>query len=170
MSRYASIIKDDVVNGEGVCTSFWVQGCPLQCIGCHNQDLWDFNGGIEYTDHTRWEIIKLISANDIVRNFSILGGEPLATQNVPMVWEVVTTIRHAYPNIKIFLWTGFTFEQIIETKYYGAVKEILDAVDVLIDGPYIEELRDLSLKFRGSSNQRVWIKKDGEWIDGKHNC
>ena len=107
--RYNKIIENDVTNGEGVCVSFWVQGCPHHCPGCFNPETWDFDNGELYTPHTKWEIIKAINANGIIRNFSILGGEPLAPQNLPMTEEVVTAVRAAYPDIKIFLWTGYKF-------------------------------------------------------------
>ena len=86
MSRYNTIIPNDVANGEGICVSFFVQGCPHHCPGCFNPETWDFIGGQEYTSHTKWEIIKAINANGIVRNFSVLGGEPLAPQNIFMDW------------------------------------------------------------------------------------
>ena len=108
MSRYNAIIPNDVVNGRGVCVSFFVQGCPHCCPGCFNEETWDFHGGQPYTPEVKWNIIKAISANDITRNFSVLGGEPLAPQNIDMVWEVIDAVRHAYPHIEITLWTGYT--------------------------------------------------------------
>lgn len=158
--RYAGLDKNDFVNGEGVCVSFWTQGCPFHCKGCHNPETWDFNGGIEYTNDVKWDIIKAISANGIIRNFSILGGEPLAPQNLPLTDEIVTAVRAAYPHIKIYLWTGYKLENLIkDPNYYN----ILDCIDTLIDGQYQDDLRDLSLKFRGSSNQRVWVQENNEW-------
>ena len=103
MSRYSAIIPNDVVNGRGVCVSFFVQGCPHHCPGCFNEETWDFHGGIPYTPEVKWEIIKAISANNITRNFSVLGGEPLAPQNIDMTWEVIDAVRHAYPHIEITL-------------------------------------------------------------------
>ena len=187
MSRYAFIDGNDIVNGEGVCVSFWVQGCPHHCEGCFNPETWDFHEGEPYTDHTKWEIIELISKNGIRRNFSVLGGEPMAIQNLPMTAEVVHAIRNAYPDIKIYLWTGYTLNQLNEMrdpdiKIYlwtgytlnqlnemrdPDVAQILDDIDVLIDGPFREDLKDLSLKLRGSSNQLVRRKGLFGWkIDG----
>lgn len=163
MSRYNTIIPNDVVNGEGVCTSFFVQGCPHHCSGCFNEETWDFYGGQEYTPHTKWKIVKMLSANGVQRNFSILGGEPLALQNLPMTFEVISTVRAAYPHIKIFLWTGYTLEQLMETNK-GIIREILNLIDILIDGPFIEEQKDLSLRLRGSKNQKIWIRNGEEWI------
>lgn len=160
--KYAQIIENDVVNGEGFCVSFWVQGCPHRCPGCFNKETWDFNGGIEYSSDIKWDIIKLISANGIQRNFSILGGEPLAPQNLPMSAEIIDAVRHAYPNIKIFLWTGYIFEDLIREES-KLVQQILNDVDVIIDGPFIEEKKDLSLLLRGSTNQHIRIKMDNKW-------
>ena len=157
--RYAAIIKDDVVNGEGVCTSFFIQGCPHHCKGCFNQDTWDFEGGLPYGPSVKWEIIRSIGANGFNRGFSVLGGEPMAPQNTRMVLDVLNAVRAAYPNITIYLWTGYTMEELNDPIH----QEILVKIDCLIDGQYIDELRDLSLKMRGSINQRIWRKKNGRW-------
>ena len=162
MSRYNAIIPNDVVNGEGVCVSFFVQGCPHKCKGCFNPETWDFKGGEPYTDHTKWEIIEAIGANGIQRNFSVLGGEPLAPQNLEMTKEVVSAVRQAYPNIKIFLWTGYNHHQL--NTMYDETKDLVSNIDVIIDGPFVEEEKDLSLKLRGSRNQHIWVKnKDDKW-------
>ena len=161
MSRYNAILSNDVVNGQGVCVSFFVQGCPHQCEGCFNPETWDFEGGQPYSDDIKWEIIKLISANGIQRNFSVLGGEPLAPHNLTMVSSLINAVRHAYPHIKIFLWTGYTKEE-LDVKD-ERTKLILDNIDVLIDGPFIEAQKDLSLKLRGSANQHIWNNNNGKW-------
>lgn len=162
MSKYNTIIPNDVVNGEGVCVSFFVQGCPHHCPGCFNEETWDFRGGQEYMESTKWDIIKAIGANGIQRNFSVLGGEPLAPQNQQMTAEVVDAVRHAYPKIKIFLWTGYEFDELIN-HLTDDLKKILLTIDVLIDGPFIEEKKDLSLKLRGSSNQHIRQKINNAW-------
>ena len=162
MSRYNAIISNDVVNGQGVCVSFFVQGCPHCCKGCFNPETWDFDGGQPYTDELKWEIIKLISANGIQRNFSVLGGEPLAPQNLNMISNLINSVRQAYPHIKIFLWTGYYKEELDLSD--ERIHLILDKIDVLIDGPFIEAQKDLSLKLRGSTNQHIWIKENDRWI------
>ena len=162
MSRYNTIIENDVVNGEGVCTSFFVQGCPHHCPGCFNEETWDFHGGQEYMESTKWEIIKSIGANGIQRNFSVLGGEPLAPQNIAMTAEVIDAVRHAYPKIKIFLWTGYLFDDLI-SNLSDKMKQILINIDVLIDGPFVESQKDLSLKLRGSTNQHIYQKINNAW-------
>ena len=161
MSKYNVIIPNDVANGEGVCVSFFVQGCPHHCKGCFNPETWDFNGGTLYTEHTKWEIIEAIGANGLQRNFSILGGEPLASQNLSMTEEVICAVRTAYPKIKIFLWTGYSFEELAALN--EDLFKILDCVDVIIDGQFVEEEKDLDLRLRGSKNQRIWVKEKGVW-------
>lgn len=162
MSRYNTIIPNDIVNGEGICVSFFVQGCPHHCPGCFNEETWDFHGGQKYMDHTKWDIIKAIGANGLQRNFSVLGGEPLAPQNIQMTAEVIDAVRHAYPKITIYLWTGYEFDDLI-LHLTDELKQILQNIDVIIDGPFVENLKDLSLKFRGSSNQHIRVKKDNGW-------
>lgn len=162
MSRYNTIIPNDVVNGRGVCVSFWVQGCPHRCPGCFNEETWEFDGGIKYTSEVKWEIIKLISANDICRNFSVLGGEPLAEQNLEMTAEIIDAVRHAYPHIEITLWTGYTYEDLMYSQS-DILKKILSNTDVLVEGPFIEKYKDLDLRLRGSTNQHIWRNNNGKW-------
>lgn len=150
--KYAGLIKNDIVNGEGVCVSFWTQGCPFKCKGCHNPQTWDFNGGEDLPHDIKGQIVKAISNNNITRNFSILGGEPLCEQNIELVKEILLAVKTAYPHIKIFLWTGYELEDIKDAI-------ILEKVDVLITGPYIEEQRDITLPLRGSYNQKILRKE-----------
>lgn len=149
--KYAGLIKNDIVNGEGVCVSFWTQGCPFKCKGCHNPQTWDFDGGENLPSDYKGQIVKAISDNGITRNFSILGGEPLCEQNIRLVKEILLIVKAAYPHIKIFLWTGYELEDIKDNA-------ILEKVDVLITGPYIEEQRDITLPLRGSHNQKILRK------------
>lgn len=153
--RFAAINKNDFINGEGVCVSLWVQGCPHHCKGCHNPDQWDFNGG-QYKDNDIIveEIINAITANGIQRNFSILGGEPFAPQNIIDVCEIIFKVKQRFPNIKIYVWSGYTLEEL--RKMYSP--KILDNIDVLIDGRFVLEERDITLKLRGSKNQRILYK------------
>ena len=152
--RYNSIIENDVSNGEGFHVSFFVQGCPHHCKGCFNPETWDFHSGKEYTPEVEERIIKAIGANDIQRNFSILGGEPLAIQNLTMVSNLVKKVRETYPTIKIYLWTGYYLEDLDNKN--SDIKKILDNINYLIDGPFIEEEKNLNLRLRGSNNQRLW--------------
>ena len=152
--KYYGLMENDFADGEGVCVSLWVQGCPHHCPGCHNPETWDFNGGKEVPDDIRGEIVKAISANGITRNFSILGGEPLCEQNLDFVLNIITAIRAAYPNIKIYIWSGYTFKELID-KQDERIDKILQQANYLIDGKYDESLRDITLPLRGSSNQEI---------------
>ena len=163
--KYAAIISNDITNGEGVCVSFFVQGCPHHCKGCFNPETWDFDGGYEFNKgYTLNKILKAINANGIERNFNVLGGEPLATQNLELTHMVVEAVRLQYPNIKISLWTGYTMEEIFsESIKNNILADIINKLDLIIDGPFIEEEKDLSLRLRGSRNQHIYKKINGEW-------
>ena len=157
MSRYSKIMKNDIVDGIGICVSLWMQGCHKKCFNCHNPQTWDFNGGYELPSDIRGELIKDISENGIKRNFSILGGEPLCPENLKDIDNIVTGVRMAYPHIKIFIWTGYTLEELYQQNNFHIIN-ILNQIDVLIDGPYIDAQRDITLYLRGSKNQRVLYK------------
>lgn len=171
--RYAQIRKMDVSNGEGIGVSLFVQGCHFHCKNCFNKDTWDFNGGKEWTEKIKKEFLTLINKPYITR-VSILGGEPLANENVNDVLLLIQEIKHQYPDKKIWLWSGCVFETIInpvitddlnpERDYIlNCRKEVLNYLDILVDGRFEEYKKDLTLKFRGSSNQRIIdIKKSLE--------
>lgn len=154
MDRYAGLITNDFANGIGTCVSFWTQGCPHHCPGCQNPETWDFQGGKEVPTDIRGQIIKAICANGITRNFSVLGGEPLCDENLDEVDKIITGVRTAYPQIKIFVWTGYILEELKEKKN-DKINHILSQIDVLIDGPFIQAERDITLELRGSRNQRI---------------
>lgn len=150
--RYAGIKENDIVDGEGVCVSFWVQGCCHRCDGCHNPDTWDVNGGLELPNTYIDDIIKLLSKNGIRRNLSILGGEPCLPSNVSIVSPLLKKVHTEAKFSKIYLWSGYTFEELMGR---DDTRELLQYVDVLIDGKFDLAHRDITLKFRGSPNQRV---------------
>ena len=154
MNKYAGLNTNDFANGKGVCVSFSTQGCPHHCPGCQNPETWDFEGGKDLPTDIRGQITKAICANGITRNFSILGGEPLCPQNIEEVDNIVTSVRAAFPHIKIFLWTGYTLDE-LQKQENKHIINILSHIDVLIDGPYIENERDITLDLRGSKNQRI---------------
>lgn len=157
MIRYAGLLKNDLVDGEGYCVSYWAQGCTHHCPGCHNPETWSFIEGKETTlQEITKEILEAINANGINRNFSILGGEPLTTCgfNLDNTNYIVTAVRQCYPDIKIYLWTGYIWEDLVNNKN-EVLQSILNKIDVLIDGPYIESKRNVALKMRGSENQRL---------------
>lgn len=152
--KYMGFKKNDIANGEGVCVSLWTAGCPHRCPGCHNPQTWDYNNGIEVPKDLKFQIIKAISENDVERNFSVLGGEPFASWNLDFVYEIVSAVRTAYPNIKIYIWSGYTYKELLDINN-PKVKMILDKCDVLIDGPFEESKKELGLKLRGSYNQNI---------------
>lgn len=158
--RYAGMIKNDIAAGEGVNVSFFTQGCPFHCQGCHNPQTWDFEGGKEFTTETLNEIIDALSANGIQRNLSIMGGEPLCAENVFLVSLIILKVKEKYPDIKIYVWTGYTYEDLLARSAEPKVQIILDNIDYLIDGPFILEERDITLAMRGSRNQRILDMKE----------
>lgn len=150
--RYAQIRSMDISNGEGVGVSLFVQGCPHHCQGCFNQETWDFNGGKEFTFQVEEKLFSIIEKKlDYLSYFSILGGEPLAPQNVEKVKNILQKIKEKFPKLKTYVWTGYLLENIQQ-------KDILQYIDVLIDGPFIQAQRDITLPLRGSRNQRILYK------------
>lgn len=168
--RFASMRNLDISNGEGVGVSLFVQGCDRHCFNCFNPDTWDFNGGKEWTEETKNKFIKLID-RPYINRISVLGGEPLAKQNLDEVLSLIKEIRISFPAKTIWLYTGFCWNDIMcsfaglqadyvvldkkDIEAWEKRKKIISNVDVLVDGEYIDEQRDITLKWRGSSNQRV---------------
>ena len=153
--RIAGLIKNDMVDGSGFCVSLWTQGCPHRCPGCHNPETWDFNGGTVITlDELEKEIFEALNANGVERNFSVLGGEPLCEENLYDVAKIISKVRHNFPDRKIFVWTGYTYEELKE-KNNPVLNTLFKDIDVLIDGRFEINERDITLWLRGSRNQRV---------------
>lgn len=150
--RIAKIKPNDIANGEGLVVSVWVQGCPHHCKGCFNKETWDFNGGREFSDIDAESVLKMLDADGVKRNLSILGGEPMAIQNVIGVLYLISYIKYHRPDTKVYLWSGYTYEEIQQMYGKDALKGL---VDVLIDGQFVESEKDLTLKLRGSRNQRI---------------
>lgn len=147
--NFAQIRSMDISNGIGVGISLFVQGCPIHCNGCFNSEAWDFNGGKRWTIDTKNKLLELLDKPYISR-CSILGGEPLAKQNVKEVYKLCKEIKDKFPEKKIWLYSGYQYESLSREQF-----KVLLFVDVLVDGRYDETLKNPSLKFRGSSNQRV---------------
>ena len=156
--RYAGFIKNDIAAGPGLCVTFFTQGCPHHCVGCHNPETWDFNGGLEFSPKVIDEIIEALTAQGIKRNFCIMGGEPLCAENDFLTLMLITELKNKLPDISIYLWTGYVLEDLC--KMSGRVKQILESIDFLIDGPFQKDLHDATLKMRGSSNQRIINMKE----------
>lgn len=151
--RYATIKLNDAANAPGIAVSVYLQGCPHHCPECFNPETWDFNGGKEFTIETLNEIIEGLTANGIHRSLCILGGEPLCEENEFLTYLIISTVKEKIPETPIYIWTGYTYEEL--QKKTGKIDQILAATNVLIDGPYVKELRDITLPLRGSSNQRI---------------
>lgn len=155
--NYANIKKCDVANGEGIRVSLFVSGCTHYCKGCFNYEAWDFNFGKEYTKETEDHIIELLSSS-YIKGLSLLGGEPLHPDNQAQVASLVKRVRKELPNKDIWCYTGYVFdEEILDGMYkeLSTTKDIIDNVDVLVDGKFVIDLADKRLRFRGSSNQRI---------------
>ena len=152
--KYAGIIKNDMSAAPGVSVSFFTQGCPHRCRGCHNPETWDFEKGKEFTNDTLNDIITALTANGIERSLAVMGGEPLCQENSFLTYLVIKTIKEKLPNTKVYIWTGYYYEDLLK-KHDPRIAQILELTDVLIDGPYVEKLRDITLPMRGSSNQSI---------------
>ena len=152
--KYSGIIFNDITAAPGLSVSFFAQGCPHRCPGCHNPETWSFDGGLEFTPEVLENIIQGLTAQNIKRNLCIMGGEPLAPQNTFLTYLIIQTVKERLPDTPIYIWTGYIYETLLEMPDIR-IKQILDLTDVLIDGPYIEDLRDVTLEMRGSSNQRI---------------
>lgn len=149
--RYAQIRKMDISNGAGIGQSLFVQGCEFHCPGCFNEETWDLDGGNEWTPEIEEEFLELLERPYIIR-VSILGGEPLLEQNLDSLDSLIMKIWARIPHVRIWLYTGYTYEEAIKDP---KKKEIIDKLDYLVDGQFIEEEKDLTLEFRGSRNQRI---------------
>lgn len=154
--RYAQIRKLDISNGEGVGVSLFVQGCSFHCKDCFNKETWDYEDGNEWTNKARNIFLKLINRPYITR-ISFLGGDPLYSKNLDEILDLCKTIKSKYKDKKIWLYSGYTFESIFNSNNIDMLKrqEILKYIDILVDGQFVTELKDLKLKFKGSLNQQI---------------
>jgi anaerobic ribonucleoside-triphosphate reductase activating protein len=152
--RYSGLIKNDITAAPGLCVSFFTQGCPHHCPGCHNPETWDFNRGKEFTNDTLKEILEALTAQNIHRDLCIMGGEPLCQENAFLTRLIIQEVRKHLPDTKIYIWSGYTYEELKSCGNPHIVDSLREA-DVLIDGPYIEAERDITLPMRGSRNQRI---------------
>ncbi len=146
--RYNVIRKMDISNGPGVRVSVFMQGCDFHCKNCFNPETWSFDDGKEITQETIDGVMNLCSEN-YIKGLSILGGEPMHPKNIEATTKLAKAFKEKYPNKNLWIWTGYSFDKDLKDK------EVLKYVDVLVDGRYVDELHDPTLKWRGSSNQRV---------------
>lgn len=154
--HYATIKNYDIANGPGVRVSLFVSGCTHHCKGCFNEIAWDFEYGQPFTQETIGMILEMLKP-DYIKGITILGGEPFEPQNQGAVVELLRAIKKAYPQKSIWAYSGYLYEKIASgTLGDGRIaNEFLSYLDVLVDGPFIEEKKNLNLRFRGSENQRL---------------
>lgn len=147
--NYTLIRSIDIANGEGIGTALFVSGCPFHCEGCFNPETWDYGYGKEFTQKT---LISLIEATDkpYINRISILGGEPLAPVNLETVSLIIESLKKRFPEKRIWIYSGYTYESLNKNQL-----RVISKADILVDGQFIKEKKDLNLKFRGSSNQRI---------------
>lgn len=155
--RYAGIIPNDLSAAPGVCVTFFTQGCPHHCPGCHNPETWDYDGGKEFEGNTVDKICNYLTANDVHRDLCIMGGEPLCPENQFLTLLICNTIKDKLPDTKIYIWTGYTLEELNKDSN-TRISQILEKTDAIIDGRYIAAERDITLPMRGSRNQRILYK------------
>ena len=155
--NYGSIKKHDIANGLGVRVSLFVSGCTHHCPGCFNQETWDFNYGIKYTSETQKEIIEALN-HEYISGLTLIGGEPFEPSNQEVLVGLVKEPKNIFPNKNIWCYTGYLYdEQLLNNSRARCeyTDEMLSMMDVLVDGEFVEALKDIRLVFRGSSNQRV---------------
>ncbi|RGF39381.1 anaerobic ribonucleoside-triphosphate reductase activating protein [Ruminococcus sp. AF42-10] len=150
--NYIKITKHDIANGVGVRVVLWVSGCTVHCYNCQNSSTWDFTAGQPFTNNTMTELLEELSP-DYISGLTLSGGHPLDQANQQQISNIVKTVKTKLPNKTIWLYTGYTYEQILKSKFI--VNEILPYIDILVDGKYDYTKRDITLAWCGSSNQRV---------------
>lgn len=169
--RYAKIYEADISNGDGIRVTLFVQGCDNHCPGCFNPETWDWNGGKEYTSETEEEILRLCD-KPYIKGLSILGGEPISEENIRDVERLCMRFKERFPNKDIWLWTGTKYiaeetsedgESIFSSPDGVILTNVLQYIDHLVDGGFVERLKNIKLKYRGSSNQKVYHKIDEKW-------
>lgn len=155
--HYGEIKRTDIANGEGIRVSLFVSGCTHHCKGCFNQETWDFSYGKEFTEETEEELLMAL-APAYIAGLSLLGGEPMEPENQRALLPFLRRVKGTYPEKTIWCYTGYLFDE--ELKGPGrprceATDEMLSLIDVLVDGEFVQEKKNISLRFRGSENQRV---------------
>ncbi len=173
--NFATIKKYDVANGPGVRVSLFVSGCTHRCKGCFNAEAWDFDYGQPYTAKTEEEILSALD-HSYIAGLSLLGGEPFDPRNQETVCGLLKKVRARFPQKDVWCYTGYTLDKDLKeggAAYTPFTKDMLESIDVIVDGEFVEALKDIKLRFRGSSNQRIIDLKrtrgSGEiklWLDG----
>ena len=145
--RYHNITKDDMLNGDGLRVVLWLAGCPHRCPECHNPVTWDENGGIPFDDNAKNELFEILN-KPYISGITFSGGDPLLLQNIPELTVLIKEIKEKFPDKTIWLYTGYLWKEIKDL-------ELIQYIDVVVDGRFLVNLKDNQLKWRGSSNQRV---------------
>lgn len=155
--HYGNIKYNDIANGEGVRTTLFVSGCRQHCKNCFNPETWSFEYGNSFDEEVQKKIIESLKPGHI-KGLSILGGEPMEPENQEGILPFLKKVKEDCPDKTIWIYTGYVLDKDLVPggrKYTDFTDEILDYIDILVDGPFVEELKDITLKFRGSSNQRI---------------
>ena len=154
--KYHNITKDDMLNGDGLRVVLWVSGCEHHCKGCQNPVTWDPDDGLEFGVDAKSEIFEQLR-KDYISGLTLSGGDPLFPGNRSSILQLCMEVKDLFPDKTIWCYTGYSFEQV---KHFG----IMTYIDVLVDGPFIQELADVQYHWAGSLNQKVWRKTEGKWI------
>ena len=157
--NYHDIKKCDMLNGDGIRVSLWVSGCNHNCNQCQNPQTWNINSGIPFDKDAEKELFEALEKN-YISGITFTGGDPLHENNLECVLNLVNKIRLLLPDKTIWLYTGYTLEECLS---HDMRKEIVSKCNIVVDGEFIEELKDNSLYYRGSKNQNVWQNRNGEW-------
>lgn len=163
---YSNIKNCDIANGEGVRVSLFVSGCRVKCKGCFNQGTWNFQNGKPFTKEVEDKIISMLEPY-YISGLSILGGEPFEEENQTALLPFIKRVRKTFPDKNIWMYSGYYINRLLNGDKFikGVTDEILESIDVLVDGPFIEEEKDITLLYRGSRNQTVWdMKTNKEYI------
>jgi len=155
--HYGQIKNCDIANGEGVRITLFVSGCRNRCKGCFQPETWDFSYGSPFTNETENKIIKMLEPS-YIKGLTLLGGEPFEPENQRDLFRFIKKVKETYPNKNIWAFSGYTIEELLKEGSHPRCEvtdEILSKIDVLVDGRFIESQKDITLKFRGSKNQRV---------------
>ena len=158
--NYHYIKKDDMNNGDGLRTTLFLSGCSHFCKNCHNPETWNENSGINFTKETLYEIFKELD-KDYIDGVTLSGGDPLYINNIEQVYNICKSIKEKYKDKTIWLYTGYTLEEILKDK---DKLKILNLCDVLVDGEFVQELSDINYKWAGSTNQNIYKKQNNNWI------
>lgn len=150
----------DISNWNGIGVSLFVQGCHFHCKGCFNEETWSFSGGNEWDDAAKRTFLALAD-KPYVKRISILGGEPLNDENIDDIVDLMKSAKQMYPDKTITIHTGYTYEELVDRN----VDKVFEYADVLVTGRYVDALKNITLRFRGSSNQRIFVKDEGQWVD-----